>query len=116
MIDIIDYNNDSSQFEKFVNASSKSGKKNKDVLYRQHCYYFRMINLLPSVSIVNFEQVCAAWVVRANSNGPVLQDSKGYDGYSTFVRKLHHGRKQIIINKIFRQVFRRQLTCEQNLP
>ena len=48
MIDIIDYNNDSSQFEKFVNASSKSGKKNKDVLYRQHCYYFRMINLLPN--------------------------------------------------------------------
>ena len=45
-----------------------------------------------------------------------MQDSKGYDGYSTFVRKLHHGRKQIIINKIFRQVFRRQLTCEQNLP
>ena len=27
MIDIIDYNNDSSQFEKFVNASSKSRKK-----------------------------------------------------------------------------------------
>ena len=29
MIDIIDYNNDSSQFEKFVNASPKSRKKRK---------------------------------------------------------------------------------------
>ena len=29
MIDIIYYNNDSSQFEKFVNASSKSRQKRK---------------------------------------------------------------------------------------